>query len=251
MSDAMTIPNAESTAGLSQIERVVDTFVAPSKTFADIRRNASWWLPWLLAVIVGLGFSFSVQSRVGWAQAYDNIVRQNPKQTQRFNQMTPEQAAAAKKIAVISTQISAYAFPVLGLILAAIIAGILMITINFGFGGRASFGQLYAVYYYAGLPMLLKYVLAIITLYAGLDPAAFNMQNPVGTNLGYYISTIAPHWLVTLGSSIDVFSIWTAILLIIGCATVGQVKKSSAALAVIGWWVILIVIEVVAAAFMG
>jgi hypothetical protein len=31
--------------GLSQVERVVDTFVASSKTFTDILRSTSWWLP--------------------------------------------------------------------------------------------------------------------------------------------------------------------------------------------------------------
>ena len=30
---------------LSQTERVVDTFLAPTKTFADVLRSASWWLP--------------------------------------------------------------------------------------------------------------------------------------------------------------------------------------------------------------
>ena len=29
--------------GLSEVERVVDTFVAPSKTFADIGRSSKWW----------------------------------------------------------------------------------------------------------------------------------------------------------------------------------------------------------------
>ncbi len=251
MSDATMIPNAESPAGLSQVQRVVDTFTAPSKAFDDIRRSASWWLPWLLAVIVGLGFSFAVQQKVGWSQTYDNVLRQSPKTAARYAQMTPEQAAAAKNIGVKTTQISAYAFPVLGLIIAAIVAGVLMATINFGFGGKSTFGQMFAVYYYAGLPMLLKYLLAIITLYAGLDPTAFNMQNPVGTNLGYYIASSAPHWLVSLASSLDIFSIWTAILLVIGCAAVGRIKKSSAAIAIFGWWIILIVLKVGSAAIFG
>ena len=30
--------------GLSEVERVVDTFIAPTKTFTDILRSASWWL---------------------------------------------------------------------------------------------------------------------------------------------------------------------------------------------------------------
>ena len=42
---------AEGGAQLSQAERFIDTFVAPSKTFADIRRDASWWLPCVIATI--------------------------------------------------------------------------------------------------------------------------------------------------------------------------------------------------------
>ncbi len=53
MSD--TVINAEASTSLSQVERVIDTFVAPSKTFHDILRDASWWLPWLLGVLVTHG----------------------------------------------------------------------------------------------------------------------------------------------------------------------------------------------------
>ncbi|MGB7554313.1 MAG: hypothetical protein WBM04_08060 [Candidatus Korobacteraceae bacterium] len=47
MSSASSIAPVEQPP-LSQAERVVDTFVAPSKTFTDIRRNATWWVPWVL-----------------------------------------------------------------------------------------------------------------------------------------------------------------------------------------------------------
>lgn len=250
MSDATMVPNADSPTGLSQIERVVDTFVAPSKTFEDIRRSASWWMPWLIAVLIGLAFTFSVQSKVGWGQVYDNILHQNTKAMQRFNQMTPEQATATKAMSAKITEISSFAFPVIGLIVTAIIAAVLMATINFGFGGKSTFGQMFAMYYYATLPMVLKYLLAIITLFAGLDPTTFNIQNPIGTNIGYYLPIGSPHWMVALGTTVDIFNIWTAVLLILGCAAVGRIKKSSAATAIIGWWVLLTVLKVGAAAIM-
>jgi len=43
-------------APLSQGARIVNTFFAPSKTFTDLRRNASWWAPFLLSVIVSILF---------------------------------------------------------------------------------------------------------------------------------------------------------------------------------------------------
>ena len=250
MSDATMVPSAESPAGLSQLQRLINTFVAPSKTFEDIRRSSSWWLPWLIAVVIGLGFTMAVQQKVGWDQAYDNILHQNPKAMQRMDQMQPAQAAQAKVLSAKVTQISSYSVPVLGLIIAAIIAGVLMATVNFGFGGKATFGQMFAVWYYATLPLVLMYLLSIITLYAGLDPTTFNLSNPIGTNIGYYLPSSSPHWMVVLGNTIDIFSIWTAVLLTIGCAAVGRIKTSSAAIAVFGWWILITVIKVGAAAIM-
>ncbi len=58
MSDTGVQPQAEAApegAGLTQWQRVVDTFTAPSKTFEDIKRgNKSWWLP----LIIGSLFTY-------------------------------------------------------------------------------------------------------------------------------------------------------------------------------------------------
>lgn len=238
MTDVTTTPEVAPEAGLGQIARVVDTFVAPSKTFSDIRRSASWWLPFLLTVIVGIGFVTAIQVKVGWGQVYENVLRQDPSTMARMNQMKPEQIATAQAIGIKSTEIGSYAYPVLGLIFAAIIAGILFGTLKFGFGGKGTFGQFYAVYYYATLPMLIKFILAIITIFAGLDPSTFNIKNPVGTCLSYYLPLGSAHWLLALGNAFDIFYIWSAILLTIGCAKVAGVKKSSAATVVFGWWIL-------------
>jgi len=53
MSDA--VPQATS-APLSEGQRIVDTFVAPSKTFADVLRKSSWWGPLLLMIVVSIAF---------------------------------------------------------------------------------------------------------------------------------------------------------------------------------------------------
>jgi len=48
-------PAAE-TAPLSEPARVLNTFFAPRKTFTDLRRSASWWLPFLISAIVSTIF---------------------------------------------------------------------------------------------------------------------------------------------------------------------------------------------------
>jgi hypothetical protein len=41
----------EEPAPLSEGRRLIDTFFAPRKTFTDLRRNASWWAPYLIIAV--------------------------------------------------------------------------------------------------------------------------------------------------------------------------------------------------------
>jgi hypothetical protein len=244
-----TTVSSEAAPPLSQIERVVDTFVSPSKTFTDILRNQSWWLPFLLIIVIGYGYIFTVEKHVGWEQVVENQLKLNPSQAEQLANAPADQQASRRAAIVGSYRIFSYGFPVFVLIFWLLGAAVMMGTLNFGFGGQAKLGQLFAVFAYAGLPGIFKSILSIIVLFAGMAPESFNLQNPVGTNLGYYLPPESPKWLISLGSSIDVLTIWTVILLVIGCAIVARIKRSSAAIAVIGWWVVLILVGTAVAAF--
>ncbi len=84
-------------AGLSQVERVVDTFIAPSKTFTDILRSTSWWLPFLLLVVVSLGATrlWSI-SRSDSSSVAENQIHQNPKAGRECNGFKTEAQKAAQ-----------------------------------------------------------------------------------------------------------------------------------------------------------
>jgi Yip1 domain len=229
-------------APLSEGQRIVNTFVAPSKTFIDLLRKSSWWGPLLIMIVVSIAFSFTVQTKVGWERVMENNVHQNPKQEERFAQMTPDQATTARSVGAKITSIVAYCFPVLILIFNAITVLLVWATVNFGFAGTAKFGQVFAVYMYAGLVFNLKFILAIIALFAGVAPDSFLMNNPVGTNIGYYLSTELPHVLVSYAMHLDVFEIWSVILSVLGVAIVAKVSRGKAAAAVVGWWLVLVLI---------
>jgi hypothetical protein len=240
-----TVANAEASTPLSQVERVIDTFITPSKTFNDILRDSSWWLPWLLGVLVTLGYSAAIQQKIGWDKTYSNILQYSSEtQQERFQQLSPDQQARQKAVAASFTKYIVWASPVLGLLFTAIAAGLLLMTLNFGLGGHAKFGQLFAVWMYATLPWLIQAILATIVLFAGLDADAFNLKNPVGTNVGYYLPTDWPQWLIAFGTSIDVLTIWVLILVIIGCAIVARTKLAATATAVVGWWVLITLAKV-------
>src|SRR5271168_83622 len=94
-----TVANAEASTSLSQVERVVDTFIAPLKTFNDILRSSSWWLPWLLVVLVTLGFGLAIQQKIGWDKTYNNILLQSSQAAQdRLAQLPQDQQVKQKAI---------------------------------------------------------------------------------------------------------------------------------------------------------
>jgi hypothetical protein len=248
MGDAVLPQPEASTAPLNEVERVIDTFVAPSKTFTDVRRSASWWLPWLIGVVVTVIFAVVVQQKIGWDKTYQNTLKQSPAQQQRVEQLPADQQARAMQMGANFTKYIFYATPVVALIVAVIAAAVLMATVNFGFGGRARFGQMLAVWFYATLPWAIQGILGIATTWF-VDPDSFNLKNFVGTNIGYYLPSDMPKTVIALGTAIDVFTIWALILLTIGCAIVGNIKKGQAAIAVWGWWVIMTILKVVGAMF--
>jgi hypothetical protein len=247
MADAMAQPDATAKP-LNEIERVVDTFVAPSKTFTDVRRSSSWWLPWLIGVVVTIAFGVVVQQKIGWDKAYQNTLKQSPTQQQRIEQLTADQQAHAMQMGANVTKYIFYATPVIALIVAVIAAAVLMATVNFGFGGRAKFGQMMAVWFYATLPWSIQAILGIVTTWF-VDPDSFNLRNFVGTNIGYYLPPDMPKAVIALGTALDVFTIWALILMTIGCSIVGNIRKGQAAGVVWGWWVIMTILKVVGATF--
>ncbi len=232
------------TAPLSETQRVVDTFVAPSKTFIDIRRKATFWGPLVIMLLVAVGFSFGVQQKVGWDKVFENNMHQQPSREEQFEKLPADQQATQKTVGVKITEVITYCYPVIILIFTAIFALLIWVTANFIFGGSAKFGQVFAVNMYANLVMNIKYLLAIVALFAGLAPDSFLIQNPVGTNVGYFLSTDAPKWLATLCAHLDLFEIWSVLLTTLGISIVAKVSRGKAAAAVIGWWLIFVLVGV-------
>ena len=252
MSDLGVQPAAEVAPGLSQVQRLTNTFTAPSKTFEDIKRgNKSWWMPFIIYVVLGFVFYGVVNAKVGMRQVSENQVKLSPKAEDQMAQLTPEQREQRMKISTTITQGLFLGTPVILLIMGAVISLILLGTINFGFGGRAKFGSLFAVWMYAMLPSCIKTLLGIVVLYAGTAPESFNIKNFAPTNLGAFMNPLDTNpFLYSFASSIDVITIWSLVLVGIGTALVAGVKRSSGYIAAFGWWAVVVLVGAgLAAAF--
>jgi|SRR3954471_9769812 hypothetical protein len=249
---APVVTNPEGQPPLSEGERLIDVFIAPRKTFADIRRSAMWLAPFIVMALFSVAYSYTVSKKVGWEQVAQNNTRMAPaSQTARLEALPPDQRAIAERRQVTVTKFIGYGFSVLNLIWLLIVALVLWGTFNFGAGAEMRFGQAFAILVYASLVGIVRTTLGIITLFAGQDPENFLIQNPVGTNLGYYLNFAdTPRFLYSIASSFDLVLIWTLVLTAIGFATVGKVKQGTAMTIVFGWFIVFAVVSAgLAAAF--
>ncbi|MDP9263403.1 MAG: YIP1 family protein [Acidobacteriota bacterium] len=236
--------------GLSQGARIVNTFFAPSKTFTDIKRSAAWWAPFLLMAVFSYGFVAVVAKKVGFEQVVQNQMKLNPKAQERIEQMPADQRAQQMRIQVAVTKGISYGFPVFNLIVLTIIAAILMASFNFGAGAEIPFKQALAVVIYANLVGIVKAALAMVSLLAGADPEGFTFQNPVATNLGYFVDPTTSRALYGLASAVDIIAIWVLLLTGIGFARISKLKTATTISVVFGWYLLVTLVSAgLAAAF--
>lgn len=240
--------------GLSQWQRVANTFAAPSKTFEDIKRgNRSWWLPFVIMAIVGYILFAAVYIKIGMPKVVENQIKLDPKTEERLAQVPADQRETQTKWSVYITEGVFIANPLFVLGGVALMSLGLWGTINFVFGGKATFGGIFCVFMFASLPSVVKSLLGVVVIFAGGEPDTFNIKNFAPTNLAAFIypnPAEANKALYALTSSLDVVTIWTLVLLAIGTAIVAGVKRNSGYIAVFGWWAIFTLFGVgIAAAF--
>src|SRR3954468_4566080 len=231
-------PPAPAVARLSEGARIVNTFIAPSKTFTDLRRSAAWWGPWILISVVSIAFLFTVGKQIGFEQVSKNQI-EHCKRAEQFDKLPADQQEKQLQLSVKIFKGFAFGSPVLILFFTLISTVVLWATFKVGFSAETSFGQAYAIGMYAGLPGIIGAILGMISMFAGMSPEGFDINNPVGTNLAYYLDPETTGKFVRgMASSLDVLIIWTIVLIGIGFASTSKVKRSTAIMVVAGWYLV-------------
>ena len=223
-------------AALSQGARIMDTFIAPSKTFTDLRRSASWWAPFLLMVMISTVFVYTAGLKIGFRKIAENQLQMAPKQAAQLDNLPADQREHQMEQRATGTKYVSYAFPLITLIIWLIIATALFATFKFAASADVSFSVSLAIVIYAALPLMVKTLLALLSVVAGMSPDSFSFQNPVATNPGYFMNPAGNVFLYSLASSVDVFMIWTLALTAIGFTCVSKVKTGTSYAIVFGWW---------------
>ena len=235
------------TKPLSQLERVLDTFVAPSKTFRDLLRDASWWLPCLLMVLMAGVYSVTAVHKVGVARMSDNVLATMPRMQDMISNAKPADAETIRTKFQSNIKSQFYSSPLVLIAGGFAAAGLFLLTSNFAFGGRATYKSTLAMFWYSVLPMIVFYALVSSLLTGGVNLETFRVTNPLGTNPGYYLPDGSSPVLVAALSFLDIFSVWIFCLQAIGTSIVARISLGKAIGSVAIWWVLYSLLKILPA----
>jgi len=213
---------------LSEPRRLINVFIAPSKTFVDLKRKPSWWIAWLVTAVFSLMFAVVAVQKIDMNHFVQQQIDKSPRQQKQLEQFTPEQRAQNLAVRATITKFTFYFYPVLSLLSGLIIAAILMAVFNFVLGAEVSFPRALSVVFYAGLTGVVRAILLAVSLLTASDPSTIDITaNPMPTNPGFFLDPQGNQVLYSLASALDVFAIWYVILLGIGFSLVSANKKPS------------------------
>ncbi len=244
MAAAAVVP-PQKPAGLSEPQRLIDTFIAPTRTFTDLRRSAMWWAPFIIIAIVGSLFVYTIDLKVGFEKVVDNQIQMKPKAAERLEKMPADQRAKVMGQQVGITKIIAYSVPAIALIIYAIFAAVVFAAIKFAANAEVQFKTVFALIVYTRLPELVRAILSSISLLAGVSTDSFDINNPLATNGAYFMDPSSGSPILrALLSSFDIITIWTLVLVAIGIPCIAKVKRGTAFGIVIGWFALTILFKV-------
>lgn len=232
---------AEPQQQISDFGRVIGALTSPGATFADIVRKPKWVTPVLLSTVLGIAFSFVMNQRINWQSFIIKQIEKSPRGADLSYEQKAQQAAMGAKFSSGIT----YAIGACGAILGAVIlGGIYLLLFNVMGGAGTNYKTAMSIVAHAQMTGLVFGPLTIIVMllrpYGDVDP-----ENMIATSVSAFLPEDAPRWMQSIGQSVELFWIWTMVLLAIGFAATNPKRLSTGkAFALIaGLWVVWVMIR--------
>ncbi|HEY2119750.1 MAG TPA: hypothetical protein VGH37_11240, partial [Candidatus Acidoferrum sp.] len=111
-------------------------------------------------------------------------------------------------------------------------------------GAGATFAQSFGIAAHTMVIGLVSTPVFLLVLFLK-PPGMLDPENPVATNLAAFLPEDSAKWLVSLCKSLDIFTIWTLILIAIGFAAVNpkKLKGAKSYMVVFSVWGALVLVK--------
>lgn len=224
---------------MNEPARLFGVFYEPGKVFADVAEKPRWgFAPLLVSILVGLALVYSISTHIGWEPTIRQTIANSPRTADLPADQKEKAIATGTKFASIAGWVGAILgapFSVL------IIAGVLTGLFNGLLGTELKFAQTFAITAYALLVRALLAGLLILLVYLK-PPEEFNIQVSPFSPAAYMNRLENPKWLMSLAGSLDLFTIWSIVLLAIGFSVAARKLSFSKALITIATpWLLWVV----------
>jgi hypothetical protein len=207
----------------SMAEDFIDIFVSPAKVFSR-RAKASPFVPYLVICVVMIVLFFAGKNALG--PIIDAEIQKSMEQSMKANpQLTQDMVDKSKPMMAIGINIAG----VIGVpILLLILALVLWIVGRFFMSSALTFGTALLIIAYSKFPGIIGGVVGLVegltmdvtkmTSHLQLTVSAARFFDPATMSTGLY----------TLLGQIDLFEIWSIVLIVIGLMYAGKLDKSKA-----------------------
>ncbi len=216
----------------SAFARIIGVFVSPVRTFAAIAARPTWILPVAIGAAVSLPLSELILSKTDWRAV---VSAQIAASGQKISEAQLESSIeTARKLSWVWDLFAVLAPVVFTLIIAAVFW-----AACHAFGWEVRFKQSLGITAHAYLPGVLYSIGlgAVLWNRTTVDPQKVGDLLP--TNLGYFAQGTdkVTHGLL---ASVDLFSFWTMVLLVLGLAVAAKASRGRMAALVVTLWALYV-----------
>jgi hypothetical protein len=217
-------PVAEPQASISPFGRIIGVFFSPTATFEDIVRKPSWLPPVAFLILTGIILNLTMAFHVNWTEVSKEQIANSKFASRQFDQLDDTKKEEAYQRAANQGKISRYVRGVIGWpILLLVSTSLYFGAYKLVSGARVSYWLAFVLVAFATLPLGIREMLG--TLVTALkDPTTINPENYIATNVAAVLPPDAPAWQLIPLAFLDIFTIWSIILVAIAFSTADPKK---------------------------
>lgn len=238
--DALQSPTLPLPPPKNFFQRFIGVIISPTETFQDIARKPDVLIPMIVFVLISYATTFVTLPKLDWdavtTQQVEAMKAKNPNMAQSdIDRMT--------RISQSIGKVFAWCGPLIGVIWWLIVAAVLFLAFKL-FGGKQTFMQAWSTVLYSWVPMVLYGIVLAVIIAARpgkWDPT--HIVTIVKSNPAFLVDMKEHAVLYSLLSALDIFTIWTLILLIIGFAVCSKTTRAKAATIIISLWAVMVLIK--------
>lgn len=237
--DLVTPSEEKEKEKMTEISRILNIFFEPRKIFENLKIKPRWLVPFIIISIIGITsfyytYPFIMKGQIARIEANERI-------PDAQKEIIIERMSETEHPPIWQLGIT----PIFTFLYFLIVAAVLFFVGNVLLGGDSSFGRILSIFVYSSLVAIPQAIIKI--------PLVFMRETAeIQTSLALLLSPdIRETFLYRFFAQIDIFTIWTLILVSLGMAVMYNFTLRKSATTVFVLWLLWVLISSALAGIFG